>query len=405
MSNVICIDACTTLICPLDRHTNAIRIPRGDVSQFLIPPGRHTYLRITDGNNSEEVRFNGAVSIDGVMTVERTKHLPFGVGATVCFYVGCGYLSDLLSNPATAEASNLLLTDNIWLGTNTFKTVTFAGATWSDEDTEDRRLQKTTSGIWVDLNSSINDATFGYLSTVTRAAGLFNTYGGKFVARVVGPTTGPVYGTSSEAWLEQTATTAAYAAHFTLFNAESSNTSPKRGVVSRFANRSEGTSGVASGLASNRYNTTSVGVSVESQGRSSAGEFCGWLTGIRFDANALDETATTKAVGLDFALLEPTLNRIGSLIRLPNKGTVEWNADSSLVYTSITSKYDRSVDRWSLTKGVTSRFEVSLDNSMLSFNDTGATTPLVTPTAGAVTGTFLPVVINGVTYKLELRAV
>lgn len=79
------------------------------------------------------------------------------------------------------------------------------------------------------------------------------------------------------------------------------NTQPLIGVNSVFKNRPDtrvnGTPFLGKG--GNRYNVASWAYWVSSQQRSSAGEYCGWSRGLKFDAHALDRTVDGKAIAVD----------------------------------------------------------------------------------------------------------
>lgn len=67
-----------------------------------------------------------------------------------------------------------------------------------------------------------------------------------------------------------------------------STVAPKIGVESVFINRQDLGAAVLAGLGANLYNYNSKCFSVSSIPRSSAGEFCGWYTGLQFGPGSLD---------------------------------------------------------------------------------------------------------------------
>lgn len=79
------------------------------------------------------------------------------------------------------------------------------------------------------------------------------------------------------------------------------NTQPLIGVNSVFKNRPDTrvNSTPFLGKGGNKYNVASWAYWISSQQRSSAGEFCGWSIGLKFDAHSLDRTVDSKAIAID----------------------------------------------------------------------------------------------------------
>lgn len=414
MSKVLCFDARSVLRCSLPASSNTLRIIPTDSNKFSLPLDSHVYLLIEADGLREEVRFNGGPSFGGNLTVERgDSRQSFPAGASVCVAITCGYLNDFVCQRvkqcATDTATGLgelLPLNNTWNGTNVFtRPVSFGGATWDQELVLTNRLLSVTSGLWVNFSSNLNQEQYGYLSTVIRTAGTKETFGGKFSARGQTGVTGVVIGGSSEAWTAPGAQSPLTGAQSLVYSQESNSTAEKIGQAAVFNNRPSGASTTVNGLGANKYNQNSVAYVIASQDRSSAGEFCGWSRGIVFRSSALDEVAGKKAVGIDFSDIDTAqIGRIESWIRFKFDAGIEWNGDS-VAYDRLKSAFNRTTSEWGFTWKGNNRFGFRVDNGTLIFADTGSITPLLATAAGAASGKFLPVEVNGIIYKIELRGV
>lgn len=414
MSKVLCFDACSVLRCPLLPSENSLKIIAGDINKFNLPVDTHVYLLIEADGIREEVRFSGGSNFSGVMTVERGDYrYMFPAGASVCVAITCGYLNDFVCQRVTECAQevapilgSILTTNNNWTGNNTFtKSTWFGSAKWNPELTAESKLLSVNSGLWVNFSTAIDKEQYGYLATITRTAGNKPTLGAKFQARAEAAATEFVRGSTSEAWTAPGSLAPLYGAASIIYSQESNSPAEKVGHVSVFRNRPQDTSNTVSGLGANKYNQASMAYAVLSQTRSSAGEFCGWSRGLVFGADSLDEAAGVKAIGIDFSdLVTANMSRVDSLVRLKYDGAVEWNGDS-VTYDSLKSTFNRTAGLWGFTWKGNSRFGFRADNGTLIFADTGATTPLLVTAAGAASGQFLPVEVNGTIYKIELRTV
>jgi hypothetical protein len=412
MSKVLCIEACSVLRCALAPSDNSLKILPTDSNQFQLPLNSHVYMIIEADGVREEVRFNGGGTVGGVLTIERSQNpKAFPVGASVCVAITCGFLDDFVCQRASECAIEVVTTTgdirntvNTWTKSNLFNgSVAFGGAQWSSALVTSDRLLKVNSGLWVDLRTALAQEQYGYLATVVRTAGSNATIGSRVSARAEAGVTGRVTGSISQAWTSPGSSAPLYGATATVYSQESNSTAEKVGHRVSFKNRADGATATVSGLGANKYNQASVGYLLDAQQRSSAGEFSGWARGIVFEADSLDEAAGVKAVGIDFAdLLTASAGRVNALIRLKYDHAIEWNGDSS-TYDSVKSAYNRAAGAWGFTFNGNSRFGFKADNGMLSFGDTGATTPLLTATAGATSGKFMPLEVAGVMYKVELR--
>lgn len=413
MSKVLCFDACSVLRCSLAASDNSLRIVPTDANQFSLPLDSHVYLLIEADGLREEVRFNGGPTFGGNLTVERgDSRQSFPAGASVCVAITCGYLQDFVcqrvkecAKDASIGLGELLPLNNTWMGTNTFmRPVSFGAARWDQTLVNSNRLLSVTSGLWVNFTASLDEIQYGYLSTVARISGTKATLGAKFTARGETGVTGDVIGTSNEAWTAPGALSYMVGAQSIVYSQESNAPAGKVGHNSIFRNRPEDVSTTVGGLGANKYNQASSAYVVSSQSRSSAGEFCGWARGLVFKAGSLDETAGAKAVGIDFSDINTAeVARVDSWIRFKFDAGIEWNGDS-VTYDKLKSAFNRTAAQWGFTWKGNNRFGFRVDNGTLLFADTGATTPLLVTAAGAASGQFLPVEINGTVYKIELRA-
>lgn len=413
MSKVLCFDACSVLRCPLSASDNSLRIVPTDANKFSLPLDSHVYLLIEADGLREEVRFNGGPIFGGNLTVERgDSRQSFPAGASVCVAITCGYLEDFVcqrvkecAKESSTGLGELLPLDNEWTGTNTFtKPVNFGAAKWDQELVTTNKLLSVNSGLWVNYSAALGEIQYGHLATVVRTAGAKATLGGKLTARGETGVTGDVIGASNEAWTAPGAQSYLAGTQSIVYSQESNATADKVGHTSIFRNRPDGVSTTVSGLGANKYNQGSIAYAVQSQARSSAGEFCGWARGLVFEAGSLDETAGGKAIGIDFSdIATADVARVDSWIRLKFDAGIEWNGDSA-TYDKLKSAFNRTAGQWGFTWKSNNRFGFRVDNGTLLFADTGATTPLLVTAAGAASGQFLPIEVNGTVYKIELRA-
>lgn len=114
--------------------------------------------------------------------------------------------------------------------------------------------------------------------------------GGAFRGHSVGPT-GAVFGIAVESITGENAPAHVIGAEVVVVsrNPNSAN-AVKWGLPLIFKNRTDGLPAAEAGLGDNSYNEGSVGIPVQSFARSSVGEFSGWQSVIRVDANAIDRT-------------------------------------------------------------------------------------------------------------------
>lgn len=188
---------------------------------------------------------------------------------------------------------------------------------------------------WSDANAGI---MYGFASNVTRTGGSMFTVGGQFSGYAANNTvTGATFGVVSQAWNRPGAATDIVGGEPSIINETSSLTSAKIGWNVVFKDRPDGQANVTNGIASNAYNTGSMGLFLSSQARSGSGENCGWKKGIYFDIDAMDGDVNGGAIGIDFAsvrvvgALDPlTAYRMTAAIRFRDFQSILWNGDPSL---------------------------------------------------------------------------
>lgn len=157
-----------------------------------------------------------------------------------------------------------------------------------------------------------------------------------------------IFGFASEAWTHETLSQATLkGGEVAVISQANSNIMQLRGLDVVFKNRSDirevANLGPAQGLGGNKYNANSAGVTFSSNNRSALyGEYCGWGTGIRFNADCLDiwwdkDPATGiaryfPAIGIDFSrMLDPvsanpwSAHRMTSAIALKEYMSITWD--------------------------------------------------------------------------------
>lgn len=159
-----------------------------------------------------------------------------------------------------------------------------------------------------------------------------------------------IFGFASEAWTHETLSQATLKGGEVAVIAQANNNIMQlRGLDVVFKNRSDirevGGLGPAQGLGSNMYNANSAGITFSSNNRSALyGEYCGWGSGIRFNADCLDiwwdkapATGIPRyfpAIGIDFSrMLDPVAaetnpwkaHRMTSAIAMKEYHSITWD--------------------------------------------------------------------------------
>lgn len=134
-----------------------------------------------------------------------------------------------------------------------------------------------------------------------------------------------------------------------------------------FANRL--TPGVAapSGIGSNQYNKNSVAIIIDSFGRSSSGEYCGWKSGIVFTATSMDQDIVGKGYGIDFSAIAyqgttdwTTAYRMKAAIKMREYQAIIWSlADNIAQYMNPTT------GRMVFTNAGVPKFEIDMSTGAI----------------------------------------
>jgi hypothetical protein len=114
--------------------------------------------------------------------------------------------------------------------------------------------------------------------------------GGFFQGYVVNGGGVTTWGIATEAVTEAAATvsTTLVGGEFGIISQINNNINPLIGCYVVFKNRHDGVLSVVNGVGANLYNNNSRAIQIAAIGRSTAGEFCGWSSGIFFDTGCMD---------------------------------------------------------------------------------------------------------------------
>jgi hypothetical protein len=408
MSKVVCVGACATVACDAGAKENQLAITSSNINAFQLGLNQYTFLTISYGDHKEVVRYDGSIVSRRFITVERASNArEIPKGAKVSFEIGCEFLAAYVcqrvvecADGGAGEGNQALGTNNIWTGTNVFRKLSIGTAQLSPESLATFGLLTIDKGFWSSYTTTSSDPRYGFLATVNKSSTSGKLFGGRFVARGAGSGSGELVGTQSEV-ANTAATTAALTANHAIVTAQNPNTSyDKVGVLVELRNRALNAATLAAGLGLDKLNEGSVAVKVLAQIASSDAEKVGWTKGIVFVNGSLGASVGGLATGLDFSDLNDVVG-IDALVKLRSGGSIEWNAASGN-YDSFKMRVDNTSQQFQTSWKGNPRLTMELDNGRLGFNDVGASIPVVSPTAGAPTGTFLTLQINGALYKLAL---
>lgn len=132
-------------------------------------------------------------------------------------------------------------------------------------------------GLYVNYSSTAGDIVYGFASNVYRAVGSALTVGGQFSAYAEAGVTGGIFGGNINAFVKAGSQSTAVALELDTVYEDSTSLAAKWGLNLVFFDNT-GTQG----LGSNLYNYGAEGIIFTAGARSSAGEYCGWNTGIDF---------------------------------------------------------------------------------------------------------------------------
>jgi hypothetical protein len=145
------------------------------------------------------------------------------------------------------------------------------------------------SGYYVLYQSSNQNILYGFATNVTRSGGTGYVVGAQLNAYAAAGVTGTgVYGVALQAVNWPQASNFLVGSESSVVNMRNNCQQTKVGVDVVFKNRLDGITTTPEGLGANQYNYWATGITFNSQARSTAGEYCGWNTGIDFIENSLD---------------------------------------------------------------------------------------------------------------------
>jgi hypothetical protein len=196
-----------------------------------------------------------------------------------------------------------------------------------------KQLGATFAGaVGVSYVSSSASIIYGFFANIKGSGSSTSlVVGDQINAYSVGSGIRSVFGGAREAWSGDLTTSPAATATLIAFETavisqHDANDQPLVGQDFPFKNRADGATAPLNGLGSNGYNKFSRALQVSSQPRSTSGEYCGWTTGLLFQANSLDRSATTLAVGIDMSAVD--YSRMASAFRFPANGKMTWDGDA-----------------------------------------------------------------------------
>jgi hypothetical protein len=274
-----------------------------------------------DDNSLTYPASEGAGELRALKAKINSAFLNTGVGATFPFLInmnGKGWNVDLIDNSAA---------DNY---ASKFKMQRTANA-----------VNKSSYGVWAEgilaNNISITTGTLAGLASVSTVG--------------TGCTVGFVYALNSVIYQQTHNLNATIAGFYILFS-------------DRF------TAGVAApgGLGSNSYNRGATAVLIDAFPRSSSGEYCGWVTGIKFTGGSMDRDIVGPGYCIDFSAITlqavtgnpRTTYNMKAVIKMSHMMGIIWESGDNVI-----TYYDNVTGRWTLSNGVTKRFEVDVNTGAL----------------------------------------
>jgi hypothetical protein len=173
-------------------------------------------------------------------------------------------------------------------GQGTFPQLQVGAATWTSENAA-QDLINLNKGIYVNYSSTVAGIIYGFACNVRRAAGSQFVVGAQINAYANRGVTGGVFGLATTAVAEAGSNVGVTGYEPNIGCLDPDTQKVKWGVYNVFKNRRDGATAVAAGLGNNRYNLYSSAHVLESQVRSSTGEYCGWNVGIDFHDQWCDQ--------------------------------------------------------------------------------------------------------------------
>lgn len=238
-------------------------------------------------------------------------------------------------------------------------------------------------GLFFNISDgSLNDL-YGSKSRVTRTASAAtkNTHGfysETILANGINVSSGQVNGISA---VVQSGTNCIFSfifgASVALYNQTHNNNASVFGVFVVFANRLTAGLAAPSGLGTNWYNRNATAMYIDSFPRSSAGEYCGWKTGIAFSPNSMDRDITAPGFCIDFSAInfiggtDPLVAyRMKAAIKLNNYMGIIWdNTENIITY------FDSTTGRLTFSNTGVKCFEFDMVTKIIYCNGVAVTVP------------------------------
>lgn len=148
-----------------------------------------------------------------------------------------------------------------------------------------QRLARFDGGLYSDYWSDNGNIIYGYAANVRRSAGKNLTVAAQLNAWGTRGITEGIFGIACTAVGLEGCSAPLIAFEPNTANFDPINTALKWGMNPIFKNRYDGDPTVDAGVSNNCYNYFSAAMAIQSQDRSTAGEFCGWARGIQFLKN------------------------------------------------------------------------------------------------------------------------
>jgi hypothetical protein len=270
--------------------------------------------------------------------------------------------------------AGLTAVGNVFTEFNTFSKGIVLGTRTLDATTEPtNKFLELNTGLYSNYVSDNANILYGFAANVHRNAGANFTVGSQVSAYNDAGINSGAFGVVTQAWNKPTAAGNLVGGELAIINETSSTVSAKVGLDVVFKNRSDGQPGVTAGLGTDSYNAGSRAIQIDSQPRSTAGEKCGWATGILFNLDALDADVNRTAIGIDFANVRYTgvpgpltAYRMTAAIRFRDFQSILWNGDPSLSTTDpaapIRTYFDSVAQQFLLTNTGNTRFGVHVSS-------------------------------------------
>jgi hypothetical protein len=236
-------------------------------------------------------------------------------------------------------------------------------------------------GIYVAYEANDSDINYGFAANVVRDSGAFLTVGSQSSAIGTSGAGSTLFGSNFNAVGLSGFSSALVGQEIDVGSFTPNNTSNKYGLNIIFFNRGGTNPGEYSytfpfgsytsaggGLGSNFYNKNAKAIVIESQERSSAGEYCGWTRGVYFGEYSLDietdaayPSSRSYPIGIDFSGLhyyggtDPVTSfNLEAAVALRDFQSIWWNRDPSTAATAtnkVRSYFNPATSRWVIENG------------------------------------------------------